>query len=296
MSLLKNFRLFPSLPVEIQLAIWKIHKDNKKKIRHKLIQDFFGRRTYDAFEVKGHAYVNTLTTRNPGEQNGTAIVHPDAGEEISRAQLTNVKCWTGHDGASALDRLDNKDEAEPRTWRTIQGPSAYISMNFEFDVVVLTDCISPGSWYTPLLPFPVQDSRRDAGALTDDHWIFKVQTLALNMGPTEAEHLQCSSTHFLSRMTSLKTLYVFRYFTCSCGPPRKWRGFDLEMLDDNGFLSAEDAVRIHSMNCRRRLDPYLQIGEDLEPRIKQLLGARAEDVVVKVAFDIHDDPAWRRDV
>ncbi|RYP24319.1 hypothetical protein DL765_000583 [Monosporascus sp. GIB2] len=262
---LGNFHVFPLLPVEIPLAIWKIHKDSKTKIRHTLIQDFFGCRTYDAFGVKRHVYVNTLITRNPGEQNGTAIVHPDAGEEISKAQLTNVKYWTGHDGASALDRLDDEDEAEPRTWHTIQKPSAYISMNFEFDIVVLTDC-----------------------ALTDDHWIFKVQ---LNLGPTEAEHLQCSSTHFLSRMTSFKTLYVFRYFTCSCGPPRKWRGFDLEMLDDDDFLSADDAVRIHSMGCRRRLDPYLQIGEDLEARIKQLLEARAEDVVV-----LHDDPAWRQDV
>ncbi|RYP76297.1 hypothetical protein DL769_003637 [Monosporascus sp. CRB-8-3] len=96
------FHFFSQLPVEIQLQIWKIHREHKPKLRHTLVQDFYGRRTYEAFDVKQHVYVNTLTSRKPGERTRDAIVHPEAGEEITKVQLENVKCWTGHYGTCAL--------------------------------------------------------------------------------------------------------------------------------------------------------------------------------------------------
>ncbi|RYP40026.1 hypothetical protein DL768_010678 [Monosporascus sp. mg162] len=285
-----KFYLFSQLPAEIQLQIWKLHKEHKPKLRHTLVQDFYGRRTYEAFDVKQHVYVNTLTIRQPGERAGDAIVHPEAGEEITKVQLMNVKCWTGHYGTCALAE---GAPGPPRVCPAIQKPSVDVAVNFELDTVVISDCVNPGGWFTPLLALPEQCDRRDATTLTDEHWIFRVQTLALNLGPTHAEDLHCPSTHFLSRMACLKTLYLFRYLPpCGCGPPGQWNGFNMDMLDENGFLDAEDAVRIHALNCRRRLNPYLHVGENLVAQVKRLLGARGEDVVIKVAFGLHDDPVW----
>ncbi|RYO84850.1 hypothetical protein DL766_001526 [Monosporascus sp. MC13-8B] len=266
-----KFHFFSQLPVEIQLQIWKIHKEHKPKLRHTLVQDFCGRHTYEAFDVKQHVYVNTLTGQEPGERTGNAIVHPEAGEEITKVRPMNVKCWTGHYGTCALAE---GAPGPPRVSRVIQKPSVDVA-------------------FTPLVPLPEQCRHCDATMLTDEHWIFRVQTPALNIGPTHAEDLHWLLPHFLSRMACLKTLYLFRYLPpCGCGPPGQRNGFSIDMLDQNGFLDAEDVVRIHALNCRRALNPYLHAGEHLVVQVKRLLGAWGEDVVIKVAFDLHDDPVW----
>ncbi|RYP24594.1 hypothetical protein DL767_008594 [Monosporascus sp. MG133] len=162
-------------------------------------------------------------------------------------------------------------------------------MNHEKDVVHLRDATDVGRWFTPLLPIVARLKGHDASMFTRNHWIFRVQKLALALhSPSVLELKRNPSDNFLARMPNLKILYLVIDRGCQCWKTESWvRADSLEL--EYGFVSFGDAARRHDLCSCRVGRMLLAAGAELAS-LKAQMGAWAEGLEIKIVYDAYLDP------
>ncbi|RYP67546.1 hypothetical protein DL771_007196 [Monosporascus sp. 5C6A] len=221
-----------------------------------------------------HKFADRITDSHDKKYTG-APVHPDAGQEHCTIQLMYVNLTPAVTQSPALLRINR--------------PSINITMNHEKDVVYLRDATDVGRCFTPLLPIVARSKGHDASIFTHNHWIFRVQKLALALhSPSALELKRNPSNNFLARMPNLKILYLVIDRGCQCWATESWvraDSFELEY----GFVSLGDAVRRHDLRtCRVG---RMLVAADAElASLKAQMGAWAEGLEIKIVYDAYRDP------
>ncbi|KAL7628555.1 hypothetical protein AAE478_000070 [Parahypoxylon ruwenzoriense] len=271
MSLLDKFYYFNRLPVEIQDMVWDFYR-RRQGLRHYLTA--YGqkssskpKRLYAALDPGTNRFIRTYGSSQI-RFSKWPVRHPAVGEEDSVIRL--VGSYAAPDPGIYGRSIITAKGVE--WWKTRQ--ALQIRINFHKDLVVI-DGKDSGRCLNPLWTTVLSSQR----PLADDHWIYRVRYLALQLGPTSS--LDLASEDVLSEMKELQTLYLVTYRSPDCvfgTSPRDWKGFDKNLMDEHNFFPFAEFKRIHLLHPKHRqclcesndnaaVDMMDDLSDVLDPRV-----------------------------
>ncbi|KAI0842796.1 hypothetical protein F5Y06DRAFT_304491 [Hypoxylon sp. FL0890] len=285
MSLLTKFHYFLDLPVELQEMIWDFYR-NQRGVRHYLTL-LDNERFYACIDIDNNTFMNTYVNSNRVAQKANLRWprhHPASGKEFEIVGLIG-RHRIPEPGSFAKSINTTKDR-ERASWGKRR--DLRIRIRLENDLVFVD---AMDSWVC-LRPLSSLGVGRFNLSLRYNHWFRSVRHLAIQLRALQS-NLDIPSTAEIESLWKLENLYlvVYRDPQCVYGPPRHWRYFKKDFMDEYNFLPFETFNQLHPRHmdkecrCTKTANDAKQIQNLLREAIHDYRGFDDRGIVIKIVVD-----------
>lgn len=199
----KEFHLFPKLPAELQLLVWKAWREDQPVIRHYFSLEAGGR-VYAASDLETPGLITTAArSAEPGSND------PIDPEEYKIRFTNGVTTIGGTDTVARLTKVLNAGNAYGKG--SLVKP-AYTWVNFEKDIFIINNTTYN---YGGRLRFLLRGiGAKFPAELSSNHWATRIQKLALRVQDAwQRAREPCGRIDeldgkIISKMKALKTIYI----------------------------------------------------------------------------------------
>ncbi|KAI0380532.1 hypothetical protein F5Y04DRAFT_99997 [Hypomontagnella monticulosa] len=262
-----EFRRFLDLPIELRNAIWDLHRETQPLIRHCFSVSKTSTRLYLALDYRGNRVVDVLAKRN-GPQNPLPYLTKIGFTGTVRVQTTSLDpdnpVVMGHKGTRkvvpAAIYADLKRDIFCFDWHDERAELEH-------------------EWFC-FLRNPIH--RLEQRALPDDHWIFRVQKLALGRQGADSRG-SAWDYRILRRMRALRKVWLIH--TLYYHDDLDWEEWGPQtnvvlrrLSESKGFVEVWEL-------CDRDRKKLLQYDGDMEKSIREHLENNSISADVSIALD-----------